>query len=562
MAPAKCTDQYIIFDFETSGLNSKYAEVIEISAIKVIDGIIKEQFDTLVKPDNPIDPSSTAVNGITDDMVSNAPSLPEALSDFLDFIEDCTLLGYNIISFDMPILRRIALNVLGQEISNEVIDILYIARKRLSLLPDHKLSTIASHFNISTDGAHRALTDCYITKQCYEQLLICEPQETIPKKRTQKRSSKPKPSFTDQTKALQTLQGFLLGIIADDILAESEVLALKKWLDNNSDLAGQYPFDRIFSVIEKALEDGILEQNELDEMLILFKKFTSPVDDTLNEDLCDICSIDLKNKSICLTGDFDYGSRKSIETFIEQAGGICKNAVSGKTDYVIVGNQGSPDWSYANYGSKIKRALELQAEGAPIRILKEDELIKILEIQGVITGNEFGGISVSSKISAQARVSPELETSQISRRINIAPPAEKSKNETLNRVLKKMLIVTFSLLAIALMTLFMVNTYIDHYTNLAYERYTDELTTVLSELENSPSFRIEDSHVKIIIPTKLLNDPNFSKETYCKDIQNTITATRNQWELLIDDPCVPVIFYDAQSNQVAIADSTGKIQVK
>ncbi len=212
---------------------------------------------------------------------------------------------------------------------------------------------------------------------------------------------------------------------------------------------------------------------------------------------------------------------------------------------------------------------------------------------GISVGNEFSGISVNSKTGAHARVSApgtgmsyttkikstskftdiplssdsepmssEFETSQISRRTSITPQAEKSKNEKLNGVLNKMLIVTFSLLAIAIITLFIVNSYEKYYTNLAYEQYVTELSSVLSGLENSPSFRIEDSHVKIIIPTKLLNDPNFSKETYCEDIQNTITATRNQWELLIDDPYVPVVFYDAQSNQVAIADSTGNIQVK
>lgn len=378
-------NQYAIFDFETSGLNSKYAEVIEISAIKIVDNLVIKEFDTLVKPTNRIDSYSTAVNGITDDMVLNAPSLENALSEFLNFIEDSTLLGYNIASFDMPILRRIALNTLKREISNEVIDILHIARKRLPSLPDYKLSTVATHFNISIDGAHRALADCYIAKDCYEKLQICPQPNNVSKK---ERVHKQKPTFTEQTKALQTLQGFLLGIIADDILTESEVIALKNWLDENSNLAGQYPFDRVFSVIDRALEDGVLEQCELDEMLVLFKKFTSPVDDKFSEDICDIDAVDLKNKLICLTGDFNYGSRKDIEFLIEQAGGLCRSAVSGKTDYVIVGNLGSPDWSCGNYGSKIKKALELQAQGSSIQILKEDDFIDILKVQGIITDTD------------------------------------------------------------------------------------------------------------------------------------------------------------------------------
>ena len=209
---------------------------------------------------------------------------------------------------------------------------------------------------------------------------------------------------------------------------------------------------------------------------------------------------------------------------------------------------------------------------------------------GISAGNEYSGISVNSKTGAHARISApgtgmsyttkikntsettsiplssdsepapsEVETPS---EINSAIKNKKQKNEKVNRVLNKMLIITFSLLAVALIILFIVNSYEKHYTNLAYEQYTTELTAVLSGLENSPTFRIEDSHVKIIIPTKLLNDPEFSKLSYCEDIQNTITAIRNKWEILIEAPYVPVIFYDAQSNEIAIADSTGKIQVK
>lgn len=209
---------------------------------------------------------------------------------------------------------------------------------------------------------------------------------------------------------------------------------------------------------------------------------------------------------------------------------------------------------------------------------------------GISVGNEYSGISVNSKTGAHARISapgtgmsyttkiknspettniplaagsePAPSEAESTQEINDAPRVEKPKNEKLNKILNKMLIITFSLLAIAIIILFIVNSYENHYTNLAYEQYTAELTSILSNLEDSPSFRIEDSHVKIIIPTRLLNDPEFSKFSYCENIQNTITATRNKWEILIEDSYVTVIFYDAQSNQIAIADATGKIQVK
>ena len=370
---------YIIFDLETSGLNSKHAEIIEISAIKVESNNVIGEFNTLVKPSNLIDPSSTAVNGITNDMVSASPTLQDILPQFIEFIGSSILLGYNISSFDLPILRRSAAEILNFDIQNDYLDILYMARDRLPFLPNCKLSTVAAYFNICTNGAHRALTDCYITKSCYEKLLPLDPCEKM------HRSIMPRKhhgtTYTDQTKALQTLQGFLLGVIADDVLAESEVHSLKKWLDDNSDLAGNYPFDRVYAVIKKSLEDGVLEQLELEEMLMLFKKFSSPT----QECACACENLSFSEKTVCLTGDFEYASRKEIEKLVVRAGATCKSAVSGKTDFVIIGNLGSPDWSCGNYGTKVKRAMELQEQGKNIQLMKENEFISILKNQGVIS---------------------------------------------------------------------------------------------------------------------------------------------------------------------------------
>ena len=48
-------------------------------------------------------------------------------------------------------------------------------------------------------------------------------------------------------------------------------------------------------------------------------------------------------------------------------------------DYVVVGALGSPDWSNGNYGSKIKKAMELKESGKPIRIITEEQLFDALD---------------------------------------------------------------------------------------------------------------------------------------------------------------------------------------
>lgn len=366
-------NNYIFFDLETSCLNSKYAEIIEIAALKVSDGKVVDKFNSLVKPINGISKDSSAVNGITEDMVKAAPSASEVLADFIIFIGNLPLIGHNIASYDLPILRRCVSELFDIELINEYIDTLYLAKERIASIPNYRLGTIAAYFSIDANNAHRAFQDCIITKQCYDELIklpVCECKH-------QASSRHHKVSFTEETKALQELQGFILGIIADNILVESEVLSLKNWLDNHSSLAGNYPFDRVFSAIEKALDDKFLSQDELDELFVLFKNFSSPI----NECSCKVDNFDFSGKTVCLSGDFKFGSKKTIEDIFCSIGASCKSSVSKKTNYVIVGANGSADWACGNYGTKIKKALELQSQGIDIKIIKEDELTEFFKTE-------------------------------------------------------------------------------------------------------------------------------------------------------------------------------------
>ena len=77
---------YVVFDLETTGVYPEKDVIIEISAIKVSGGEIKEKYSTLVNPGRHIPAGATAVNGITDDMVRDAPDIREAMAGFMDFI--------------------------------------------------------------------------------------------------------------------------------------------------------------------------------------------------------------------------------------------------------------------------------------------------------------------------------------------------------------------------------------------------------------------------------------------------------------------------------------------
>lgn len=157
---------YVVLDLETTSTNINDAKIIEIAAIKVKDGVIKERFETLINPGEDIPPSATRINGITDDMVKNAPCLEDVLDDFLAFVEGEVLVGHNITTFDMNILYDAIKDYNGMDFSNDYIDTLYLARKCNDSITNYKLNTICQYYGIDTSGAHRAMNDCYMTEEC------------------------------------------------------------------------------------------------------------------------------------------------------------------------------------------------------------------------------------------------------------------------------------------------------------------------------------------------------------------------------------------------------------
>ena len=162
---------YVLFDLETTGLSPDTDAIIEISALKVEGGKVVEEFSTLVNPCMHIPYMASSVNGITDDMVQDSPKIDVALRAFAAFIGDSILVGHNIKNFDLRFIQRDAVNILGKPLANEYLDTLTVARRYLPDLSSRSLEALAYHYDISYDGAHRALADCHINKKVYDCLM-------------------------------------------------------------------------------------------------------------------------------------------------------------------------------------------------------------------------------------------------------------------------------------------------------------------------------------------------------------------------------------------------------
>lgn len=164
------TPDYVLYDLETTGISCNYDEVIEISAIKVRNGVVVEEFSSLVNPGRPIPYAASAVNHITDEMVTKAPDFREVLNSFFEFAGEDILVGHNIHTFDMKFLYRDCERFFGQTLTNDYIDTLKLARLCIPELSHHRLGDLAEFYGISTEGAHRALNDCRMNQQIFEKM--------------------------------------------------------------------------------------------------------------------------------------------------------------------------------------------------------------------------------------------------------------------------------------------------------------------------------------------------------------------------------------------------------
>lgn len=161
-------DSYVVVDLETTGLQPAKDRILEIGAVKVENGEVKDTFCTFINPRMAIPPFIQALTGITQDMVENALTAEQAFYEFLDFCGDRDLMGHNLM-FDYSFLKHQAAN-LKLSFEKRGIDTLKIARSVLPELESRSLTSLCEYFQINREQAHRAFHDALATHEVYEQL--------------------------------------------------------------------------------------------------------------------------------------------------------------------------------------------------------------------------------------------------------------------------------------------------------------------------------------------------------------------------------------------------------
>ena len=150
-------DEIVCFDIETTGLKVTREAITEIGAVVLKNGKITETFQTFVNPGRRLTPEIIGLTGITDAMLADAPSLKEALTAFLQFVNGRVLAAHNA-EFDISFIRAGCRKV-GLEFEPTYIDSLILAQNLLPELHKYKLDIVAEHLDLPTFNHHRASDD-------------------------------------------------------------------------------------------------------------------------------------------------------------------------------------------------------------------------------------------------------------------------------------------------------------------------------------------------------------------------------------------------------------------
>ena len=150
--------RFIAFDLETTGTVPGVDQIVEIGAVRFIDGQPEAVFATLIDPQRPIPPGASAVNGITDDMVKGKPTVDSILESFAEFCGEDMLIAHNA-PFDAQFLTADIKKFESSAPRGVILDTLPIARKVFPGLPNYKLGTLVQHLKIPTTDFHRAEED-------------------------------------------------------------------------------------------------------------------------------------------------------------------------------------------------------------------------------------------------------------------------------------------------------------------------------------------------------------------------------------------------------------------
>ena len=148
----------IVLDVETTGLDYTKERMVEFAGLRLENGKIKDEFQTLINPEQHIRKSSMAVHGITEEMVKDAPTEAEIMPKILEFIGDYPIVAHNAI-FDYSYINEASKRTTGKPITNPMIDSQAMFKEVYPDLESCGMEALMNKFHVEFSERHRAMAD-------------------------------------------------------------------------------------------------------------------------------------------------------------------------------------------------------------------------------------------------------------------------------------------------------------------------------------------------------------------------------------------------------------------
>ena len=388
-------EKYIVIELETTGFDPNKDKILEIGALKVNQSEVIDSFNSFVQTDN-IPDYISSLTGITSKNTKSAPTLHDVMYKFYDFIGNNVLVGHNV-NFDINFLYDNLYKITGKYLSNNFVDTLRITRRQYKGLSSYKLSRLSHEFNLKCDSFHRALSDCYVTKQLYELLAshadlltgrqkeILSSIEPIKELRGKRICLKCTPqydnfSFIKQIADKNSVEISEIFYKTSDFLVLNAYQYSKYKKKNYSE-----DFDLMLSKANFLEKEGtltVLSETMLYDLLhiplpLSAKKHISDITSTVSE-------FDethpFYQKTCVFTGGLEKMTRKEAMQIVVNIGGFISNSVTKKTNFLILGNNAYCPTIKDGKSTKQKKAEKLKLDGQDIEIISENVFYDLINL--------------------------------------------------------------------------------------------------------------------------------------------------------------------------------------
>ena len=158
-------DEYVALCIKSTGNNAVSDDIVDICALKVIDGKIKEQFSQLVHPRIAVPTSVLVELGISEKNLNKKPPIENVTPELVRFIGNIPIITYNA-----DITTKFLVANSESELDNKCIDIVSLSKSVYSDLDKYRIRDIAKKCNVENPSVHTALNDCKVICRCYEVL--------------------------------------------------------------------------------------------------------------------------------------------------------------------------------------------------------------------------------------------------------------------------------------------------------------------------------------------------------------------------------------------------------